>query len=87
MAGRKTTKSQGLRAGYCRPLPSLPMAILVPWGTLESTPWHSADGKIHSRQALIIQIDTHKMSLFASQLYEDEISVLEYACPSLRSFF
>lgn len=52
---------------------------------LESSARQSSDGKNHDRHALIIQIDRDKKSLIASQLYEDETSVLKYSCSCLRS--
>jgi hypothetical protein len=48
---------------------------------LDSGPWNNAAGK----QALVLQANEEKKSLFASQLYEDESSVLELSCSCLRN--
>jgi hypothetical protein len=52
---------------------------------LENSPSKNGDGENSGKQALIVWIDKDKKSLFASQLYEDERSVLEYSCSCLRS--
>jgi len=51
---------------------------------LEDSSWEDPNGKESRKEALIVQIDRDK-NLFASQLYEDQNSVLEYSCSCLRS--
>jgi hypothetical protein len=51
--------------------------------TIETRPWLDSDGKTVGTEALVIRINDDKKMLYASQLFEDETSVLELSCVSL----
>jgi hypothetical protein len=51
---------------------------------LENRPWLDS-GKAAGTQALVIMVNEDKKILYASQLFEDESSVLEFSCGSLSN--
>jgi hypothetical protein len=52
---------------------------------LQSDNWKDAAGRIAGKKALLVQANNDKKSLSASQLYEDEISVIEIYCSCLQT--
>lgn len=52
---------------------------------IEKRPWLDSDGKTVGTQALVIMVDEGKKILYASQLFEDETSVLELSCRSVSN--
>jgi hypothetical protein len=47
---------------------------------LDADAWKFKDGRVAGKQALVVSADKDNNSLFASQLYEDESSVIEITC-------
>lgn len=52
---------------------------------LDSAPWNNSAGEAPGKQALVLLANEDKKSLSASQLYEDENTVLELSCSCLRN--
>jgi hypothetical protein len=53
---------------------------------LDTRPWLDPSGKtVGTREALIITVNEDNRTLYASQLFEDETSVLEISCGSLSN--
>lgn len=52
---------------------------------LGTGPWKSEDGRVAGKQALLVSADKDKQSLSATQLYEDETSVIAITCSCLSN--